>query len=276
MDPSYYSPQTSKGHHHNGQQQQHSSPTMSSEAATAVCYCRVHGTMAQGQYFPTDTYSPSSPVTRQLMQQHPEAIVIQTGSKPAQMVPCHVVYHHHHQPVFGYMAHNTLDGATAIARQRRQQKNKSCQDPRCCSHQVKSNKPNHKSATRHRKSKHSQSPSKSAKVSNYKSAPSSPVGTPRKLVNLTQCNNRKKQELSLDPQWITAFPTLETPSESGFPITTSGKLTGCCGRTTITNPTANRRRPRSNSYSALDSTSDDGVSQDLDPVKSFSNKNQVV
>ena len=48
------------------------------------------------------------------------------------MVPCTVVYHQH-QPVFGYMAHNTLDGATAIARHRRQPKQQSkCQDPRCC------------------------------------------------------------------------------------------------------------------------------------------------
>jgi hypothetical protein len=40
----------------------------------------------------------------------------------------------------------------------------------------------------------------------------------------SQLRNNKK-ELDLNPQWITAFPTVETPSESGFPIT-SGKLTG--------------------------------------------------
>ena len=83
-----------------------------------------------------------------------------------------------------------------------------------------------------RRSKNNQTPTKTV---NYKSAPSSPVGTPRKLVtNMTansqhtvinsQLRNNKK-ELDLNPQWITAFPTVETPSESGFPIT-SGKLTG--------------------------------------------------
>ena len=40
----------------------------------------------------------------------------------------------------------------------------------------------------------------------------------------SQLKNNKK-ELDLNPQWITAFPTVETPSESGFPIT-SGRLTG--------------------------------------------------
>ena len=32
--------------------------------------------------------------------------------------------------------------------------------------------------------------------------------------NNSQSRNSKK-ELSLNPQWITAFPTVETPSESG-------------------------------------------------------------
>ena len=59
----------------------------------------------------------------------------------------------------------------------------------------------------------------------YSCFPYSPVGTPRKLVtnmtvnsqhtaNNSQSRNNKK-ELSLNPQWITAFPTVETPSESG-------------------------------------------------------------
>ena len=59
----------------------------------------------------------------------------------------------------------------------------------------------------------------------YFHLPYSPVGTPRKLVtnmtvnsqhtaNNSQSRNSKK-ELSLNPQWITAFPTVETPSESG-------------------------------------------------------------
>lgn len=208
MDPSFYSPQ---------------------QTSKAVCYCRVHGTLTQGHYLaePSASQPPVSPVTRQLMQQHPEALVIQSGK----VVPCHVVYHHH-QPVFGYMAHNTLDGATAIARQRRQQKK-----PDCCK-------------------KKSQKSPKNANF--HKSAPSSPVGTPKKLVN-----RKKTPDLNLDPQWITAFPTLETPSESGFPI----KTTGCCGRK---KGTISTRRPRSNSYSALDSNSDDGIS--LDDPKTPSKK----
>ena len=58
-----------------------------------------------------------------------------------QMVPCTVVYHQH-QPVFGYMAHNTLDGATAIARHRRQpkQQQSKCQDPRCCQSKTESSR----------------------------------------------------------------------------------------------------------------------------------------
>lgn len=270
MDPSYYSPQVSKGGGH------------------AVCFCRVHGTFAKGHYF-GDVPSPPSPVTRQLIQQHPEAVVIQgSPGKPSQMVPCHVVYHHH-QPVYGYMAHNTLDGATAIARQRRQQQPNKCQDPRCCQHKAsnsKKSRKNHASSKNSKQSTPTKNPSPQATVC-YKSAPSSPVGTPRKLLNLTtynaqvSSNNSRKKELTLSPQWITAFPTIETPSESGFPITANshvnGKLTGCCGRTTAVN---NTRRPRSNSYSALDSTSDDGTtisSQDdvktvKKPVRFFSQK----
>jgi len=264
MDPSYYSPQTSSSRVvHN-----HQSP-----AAAAVCFCRVHGSVVQGNYF-HDTYnSPPSPVTRHLMQRHPDAVVVQaTSGKNPQMVPCTVVYHQH-QPVFGYMAHNTLDGATAIARHRRQPKQQSkCQDPRCCQSKTESSR----SKSKHgRRSKNNQTPTKTV---NYKSAPSSPVGTPRKLVtNMTansqhtvinsQLRNNKK-ELDLNPQWITAFPTVETPSESGFPIT-SGKLTGCCGRPTV----STARRPRSNSYSALDSTSDDGGT--LEECKTLSNKKPV-
>ena len=127
------------------------------------------------------------------------------------------------------MAHNTLDGATAIARQRRQHKQLTgtgkCQDPRCC--QNKQSTPKQKSKSR--RSKNGQNSSKSANMVNFKSAPSSPVGTSRKLVNMTQNVNyyhaTRKKELNLDPQWITAFPTVETPSESGFPLN-SGKLTG--------------------------------------------------
>lgn len=254
MDPSYYSPQVSK----------------SSSSHAAVCFCRVHGTFAQGHYF-GDVPSPPSPVTRQLIQQHPEALVIQASpGKPAtQMVPCHVVYHH--QPVYGYMAHNTLDGATAIARQRRQQQPNKCQDPRCCQHhKTSSSKKSRKNASKNSKQSTPTKNPHAAQVS-YKSAPSSPVGTPRKLLNLatynSQVSSNRKKELTLSPQWITAFPTIETPSESGFPITAgtasnNGKLTGCCGRTTAVN---NSRRPRSNSYSALDSTSDDGTSSQDDP-----------
>ena len=83
-----------------------------------------------------------------------------------------------------------------------------------------------------RRSKHNQTPTKTV---NYKSAPSSPIGTPRKLVTNMTANTQHldmnsqirsgKKELDLNPEWITAFPTVETPSESGFPITT-GRLTG--------------------------------------------------
>ena len=78
MDPSYYSPQPTSSRVH------------------AVCYCRVHGNSAQmsprNYPHPHQLYTPQhfdpgsrlsidppSPVTRQLMQKHPEAVVIQTG-----------------------------------------------------------------------------------------------------------------------------------------------------------------------------------------------------
>ena len=79
MDPSYYSPQTSSSRL---QQHSHQSP-----AAAAVCYCRVHGSVVQGNYFHENYNSPPSPVTRHLMQQHPEAVVIQpsSGKTPAQV-----------------------------------------------------------------------------------------------------------------------------------------------------------------------------------------------
>ena len=41
-----------------------------------------------------------------------------------QIVPCQIIYHH--PPIYGQMAHQTLDGATAVARSRRHQKS-SCQ-----------------------------------------------------------------------------------------------------------------------------------------------------
>ena len=239
MDPSFYSPQpTAKVH--------------------AVCYCRAHGTIAQGYH--ETSYAPPSPITRQLIQQHPQALVIQHGT-PSNMVPCQVVYHH--QPVYGYMAHNTLDGATAIARQRRSQSH-SCQDPRCCTPQT--------SKSRH-KSRSKKSKSKNATTTSYKSAPSSPVGTPRRLVNqsLTPSTTPKKKELPLSPQWITAFPTVETPSESGYPMM-KPSVTGCCGKRSTMNHT--KQRQRSNSYSALDSTSDDGQSQ-VEPPKGLPKK-QVI
>ena len=46
-------------------------------------------------------------------------------------------------------------------------------------------------------------------------------------------------------------------------------FTGCCGRPTV----STTRRPRSNSYSALDSTSDDGGT--LEECKTLSNKKPV-
>ena len=270
MDPSYYSPQTRAAKSHHSREHLHGHQG-SPAAGSAVCYCRVHGTLSPGHYLADPYQSPPSPVTRQLMQQHPEAVLVQTG-QTTKIVPCQVVYHQH-QPVFGFMAHNTLDGATAIARQRRQYKQQQqqqgavatagssaipCQNPRCCQ--------NKKSRNKSRKSKNGQNSSKCA--TSYKSAPSSPVGTPRKLVtNMTQHSQQqqaysagRKKELTLNPPWITAFPTIETPSESGFPLTGSGKLTGCCGRSRST--ANNPRRPRSNSYSALDSTSDDGINID--------------
>ena len=97
MDPSYYSPQPTSSRVH------------------AVCYCRVHGNSAQmsrnlvdprsyhnsqPQYYPH--YDPPSPVTRQLMQKHPEAVVIHTTGPPGQspqLIPCQIVYHH--PPVYG-------------------------------------------------------------------------------------------------------------------------------------------------------------------------------
>ena len=47
-------------------------------------------------------------------------------------------------------------------------------------------------------------------------------------------------------------------------------FTGCCGRPTV----STARRPRSNSYSALDSTSDDGGT--LEECKTLSNKKPVI
>lgn len=78
MDPSYYSPQPTSSRVH------------------AVCYCRVHGNSAQmsprNYPHPHQLYNPQhfdpgsrlsidppSPVTRQLMQKHPEAVVIHSG-----------------------------------------------------------------------------------------------------------------------------------------------------------------------------------------------------
>ena len=230
MDPSYYSPQ----------------PTAKVHSAAAVCYCRAHGTIAQGYH---ETSYPPSPITRQLIQQHPQAVVIQHGLETT-LVPCQVAYHH--QPVYGYMAHNTLDGANAIARQRRSQSS-TCQD-KCCQSQKSSSKAKSKS---HRKSKN---PSSSSKSNAYKSAPSSPVGTPKRLVSNMLVNHTPsttpKKSLPLNPQWITAFPTIETPSESGYPVIKPG-VTGCCGKRQMSSAVA-KRRQRSNSYSALDSTSDDG------------------
>ena len=237
MDPSFYSPQ----------------PTAKTHAA--VCYCRAHGTFAQGYH--ETSYGPPSPITRQLIQQHPQAVVIQHGLETT-LVPCQVVYHHH-QPVYGYMAHNTLDGATAIARQRRSQSH-SCQDPRCCQ---SPSQPQPQAKNRHQKSiksRKSKSSTKNAAATAYKSAPSSPVGTPKRLVNMVQASSATpsttpKKSLPLNPQWITAFPTIETPSESGYPALKT-TMTGCCGKRQISSVA--KRRQRSNSYSALDSTSDDG------------------
>ena len=237
MDPSFYSPQ----------------PTAKTHAA--VCYCRAHGTFAQGYH--ETSYGPPSPITRQLIQQHPQAVVIQHGLETT-LVPCQVVYHHH-QPVYGYMAHNTLDGATAIARQRRSQSH-SCQDPRCCQ---SPSQPQPQAKNRHQKSiksRKSKSSTKNAAANAYKSAPSSPVGTPKRLVNMVQASSATpsttpKKSLPLNPQWITAFPTIETPSESGYPALKT-TMTGCCGKRQISSVA--KRRQRSNSYSALDSTSDDG------------------
>ena len=90
MDPSFYSPQTkpSKAHHHHAHA--HHAGHHASPSAAAVCYCRVHGTMTAANYFSDPYNAPPSPVTRQLMQQHPEAVVIQTAGKPTQIVPCQV------------------------------------------------------------------------------------------------------------------------------------------------------------------------------------------
>ena len=239
MDPSFYSPQ----------------PIAKTHAA--VCYCRAHGTIAQGYH--ETSYGPPSPITRQLIQQHPQAVVIQHGLETT-LVPCQVVYHHH-QPVYGYMAHNTLDGATAIARQRRSQSH-SCQDPRCCQ-SPSSQQPQPQAKNRHQKSmksRKSKSSKNAAAANAYKSAPSSPVGTPKRLVNMVQATSATpsttpKKSLPLNPQWITAFPTIETPSESGYPALKT-TMTGCCGKRQMSSVA--KRRQRSNSYSALDSTSDDG------------------
>ena len=116
------------------------------------------------------------------------------------------------------------------------------QDPQC---QQKS-KNKHKSKTRKSKNNGYAKP--------HKSAPSSPVGTPKRTIYLGGNQSNKKHELDLNPQWISAFPPVETPSEAGYPMM-SGKLTGCCGRNLV-------HKPLSSSYSALDSTgSEDGSSQ---------------
>ena len=129
------------------------------------------------------------------------------------------------------------------------------QDPRCCTPKQPNPKPRPKSKKK----------SKNTNKSTYKSAPSSPVGTPRRFVNqsLTPSTTPKKKELPLSPQWITAFPTVETPSESGYPVI-KPSVTGCCGKRSTINSAA-KRRQRSNSYSALDSTSDDGIQEDSSP-----------
>ena len=160
----------------------------------------------------------------------------------------------------GHIAHQTLDGATAVARSRRQQKNSStnchCQDP-LCPQKSKSNR--HKSKTRKSNKQNTTTgcsiSSSKTDAKPHKSAPSSPVGTPKKISS--KHNNKKHDPLDLNPQWIHAFPPVETPSEAGYPLMTSGKLTGCCGRTLA----PKFKHPLSNSYSALDSTtSEDGGS----------------
>ena len=152
------------------------------------------------------------------------------------------------------MVHQTLDGATAVARSRRQ---KACQDPQCM-----------------QKSKRHKSKSRKSKANKpHKSAPSSPVGTPKKafLTNpvtpSVTFNKPKKHELDLDPQWISAFPPVETPSEAGFPVM-SGKLTGCCGRNLT-------HKPLSNSYSALDSTGSEDGGSHYEPKMILPNKKPV-
>ena len=74
MDPSYYSPQL----------------TSASRVHAAVCYCRVHGNSAQAQMSPRSYhqhfhYDPPSPRTRQLIQKHPEALVIHTAGQSTQI-----------------------------------------------------------------------------------------------------------------------------------------------------------------------------------------------
>ena len=163
----------------------------------------------------------------------------------------------------GHIAHQTLDGATAVARSRRQQKSNThchCQDPLC---PQKSKSSRHKSKTRKSNKQNTTTTtttgcsisSSKTDAKPHKSAPSSPVGTPKKISS--KYNNKKHDPLDLNPQWIHAFPPVETPSEVGYPLMTGGKLTGCCGRTLA----PKFKHPLSNSYSALDSTaSEDGGS----------------
>jgi hypothetical protein len=133
--------------------------------------------------------------------------------------------------------------------------------------------------------KSSQNVPKNAKIvtqKGHKSAPSSPVGTPRKLVNTKKVT---ENEDILEAQWTNfaykpaaGFTTnqAETPSEetgltglTGFP----GKITGCCGRTTgLVGPT---RRSRSSSYSALDSTTGSEDSRDYETKTSLPKKQPV-
>ena len=170
-----------------------------------------------------------NPIWRRQFVQNLICVIDAFSGQTTQYFPCQIVYHH--PPIYGQMVHQTLDGATAVARSRRQ---KACQDPQCM-----------------QKSKRHKSKSRKSKANKpHKSAPSSPVGTPKKtfLTNpvtpSVTFNKPKKHELDLDPQWISAFPPVETPSEAGYPVM-SGKLTGCCGRNLT-------HKPLSNSYSALD------------------------
>lgn len=186
----------------------------------------------------------SSPTTRQLLQRHPDALVITTNGQ-SHLVPCHVVYQHGQGQKKYQQQVQQQEATSSLVRRRRQTQANSASKGNNAS------STGEKAKSRHRKHHGSKS---TTQPTGHKSAPSSPVGTPRRAKKHFY---EGVEESLLMPQWIDSreqsvprnSKTDDNSSNSESTAASAAKLTGCCGKARL----GVRRRPLSSSYSALDS-----------------------